>query len=308
MIMDSKMRVLVTGGRGFIGKYLVKMMRAAGWHVFAPSSTDLDVRYTGDWDLLKDFKFNTVIHLAGKLMINSHSTQDYFDVNAIGTFNILEFCRQMGIRRLVYAMTHSDTNRCKDTIRDYGCQTYGTNSWGANNAIPFIQSKVAAADMIEAYTRQKVLDGIILRLANIRGFGSSDTKYNSPFHQFIAKAKKCEPIEVWGNPPKTYRDFVYVKDVCKAFMLAAVAPAGKNGYYNIGSGVPMTILQEVEAIIDVFTPKHHQPSTIVLRPDIQEVRTASSLFETIHARMDLGWEPEFSYRDALIDFKQEAGW
>lgn len=301
-------RVLITGGWGFIGRYLVTMMAKEGWYVVAPHKHELNVTSPDSFEKFHALDFDVVIHLAAKLMIHGFTPQQYFDVNTIGTFNVLEFCRKEGIPRLVYGMTHSDTNMHQKRIFPYGCQDYGTSSW-ENNSIPFIQSKVAAADMIETYNKQKVLKGFILRLSNIRGYGSNDTKYNSPFHQFIDKARKGWPIEVWGNPPKTKRDFVYIKDVCRAFIDAASVATNECpvGYYNIGSGKALTVLEEVEAICKVFCRIEYS-SEIIMRPDIEEVRKGNSLFDISRTRLYFGWRPRYSYEAALVDYKQEAGW
>jgi len=299
------MKVLVTGGKGFIGRYLVPMMLGIGWEVDDPTHFCFDITDPIKMNKFRGRGYDAVIHLAAKLMINRHSPGDYFDVNTIGTFNVLEFCRTENIKRFVYAMTHSDTNKHTGVIHPYNSQKYGTGTWD-NNAIPFIQSKVAAADMVEAYTGQGAIDGIILRLANIRGFGSSDTKYNSPFHQFIDKARKGEPIEVWGNPPKTFRDMIYVRDVCLAF-IAAVLAHRMNGYFNVGSGIGMTILDEIRSILRVFGDPSH-PSELIFRNDIPETRTANSLFDIEKTKKFLNWEPRYKYDQGLQDFKEVAGW
>ncbi|MFA6446579.1 MAG: NAD-dependent epimerase/dehydratase family protein, partial [Candidatus Paceibacterota bacterium] len=146
-----------------------------------------------------------------------------------------------------------------------------------------------------------------------------DTKYNSPFHQFIDKARKGEDIEVWGNPPKTVRDMIYVKDVCRAFILA-IEKKDVHGWYNIGSGKGLTIKEEVKEIISVFSPWEECPeyvegnvvanyrekmSKIIYRPDIEEVRTHSCIFLINKAVKELGWWPLYTYHDALVDMKEE---
>jgi len=294
------MRVLITGGNGFVGKYAVSRMQEMDWEVIRPS---LDVSNSGRWLYLDGAnKIDAVVHLAALLMIDGHKPEDYFRVNTLGTSNALEFAKRNKIPKFIYAMTHSDTNRCSNTyITDDEVQAYGTNSF-ENNAIPFIASKIAAADMVDAYTRQGILHGVNLRLANIRGYGSQDTKFNSFFHQFIAKAQKGEEIEVWGNPPKTQRDMVYVKDVVEAIIRAIKYP-DVEGWYNIGSGIGMTIKEEIESIISVFSSLGRK-SKIRLRPDKEEIRTKSCIFLIDKAKKDFGWEPKYSYRAGLKDMKK----
>lgn len=301
------MKVLITGAHGFVGVYLRAAMVEAGWDVTATSyhcHPCLDVTKPESFDAYRGQYFNAVVHLAALLMINKHKPEDYFKVNSYGTSNVLEFCRTEKIPTLIYAMTHSDTNamdHVKATLRPYDPQIFTTGNW-EDNSIPFIASKIAAADMIEAYNIKRVLRGVILRIANIRGFGSNDTKYNSPFHQFIKKATNGEPIEVWGNPPKTKRDFIYVKDVCSAIM-AAIECQSAQGYFNVGSGIGLTIEDEIKFITQVFG---NGRSKIVYRRDIPEVRKISCVFNIMKTKMVLNWEPKYSYVEGLLDFKQEA--
>lgn len=319
------MKVLITGGQGFVGKYLADMMDTDEWLTYSPSHWMLDVTRPEDFDKFKGFGFDAVVHLAGLLMINQHKPEDYFRVNAYGTYNVLEFCRTEKIPKLIYAMTHSDVNASSHLdLEPYDQQVFKTGSWD-NNSIPFISSKIAAADMVEAYNRTlypEVFNGIILRLANIRGYGSQDTKYNSPFHQFIDKAIKGEDIEIWGNPPKTQRDMIYVKDVCSC-IIAAIKTPKVRGYFNVGSGVGLTIEDEARAIIEVFgsevrdfyqfrsdriyeSPKD-KLSRIIYRPDIPELRKVSCIFNIDKTKKILGWEPKYSYIEALEDMKKEMG-
>lgn len=292
------MKVLVTGGDGFVAGYVCEALDAGGIDVYAPGKALLDITCVDDFRDNPELEgVDAVIHLAALLMIDGHTPQQYFDVNALGTLNVLEYCRKAGIKNFIYAMTHSDTNKSKFvTIYDDNLPEYGTGGW-EKNSIPFITSKVAAMNMVQAYNRMGVLNGKILRLSNIRGVGSADTKYGCVFHQFIQKAKKGHPIEIWGNPPKTIRDMIYVKDVARAFLHALMYPG--SGVYNIGSGVGYTILEEAKAIIEVFGGK----SEIIYRPDMEEYRKVSCIFNCRRAEEELNWKPKYSYRDGLADMK-----
>jgi UDP-glucose 4-epimerase len=297
------MRVLITGGKGFVGRHLKEMMEMTGWDIVAPSKEELDILNPESFDKYNLQDFDAVIHLAALLMIDGYSPAQYFAYNAVGTFNVLEFCRKNRIPKIIYAMTHSDVNKADTIIVDeWTPQHFGTNSFD-KNSIPFISSKIAAADMIAAYHRQGEVQGIILRLSNIRGVGSRDEKYNCVFRSFIDKAIKGANIEIWGDPPKTFRDLIYIKDVCSAF-IAAVKSKQAFGYYNIGSGKGLTIEEEARAIIKVFSSVMHQ-SEIVYRRDIEEVRKVSCVFDISRARKELNWMPIYSYEEGLQDYRKE---
>lgn len=305
------MNILVTGQNGFVGRYLVEKLKTMNCDkVFHfPSFVDIlnplnncAIMDSEGQIVDGEVKIDAVVHLAAKLMINNHRARQYFNTNAVGTFNILEFCRVNKIPKLIYAMTHSDqNNHASDFVDEMNIADFTTNSF-ENNAIPFIASKVAAAQMVEAYTKTGIVNGVILRIANIRGVGSSDTKYDSPFHQFIRKAQNGESIEIWGNPAKTRRDMIYVKDVVDA-IVKSVEISNVKGTFNIGSGVGLTVREEIVSIRKVFCDPSNM-SELIFRIDIPELRTKTSIFKINRAKNILRWVPKYSYEQALMDMKK----
>ena len=282
------MKILVTGAKGFVGKYLVEELKKREYEVVGIGREEWDVRQRAPSFLPRGI--DIVVHCAALLMIDGHAPKAYFQTNAVGTYNVLEFCRENNAK-MIYLMTHSDINAHNDIyIDDDVDSVYG----GSPEVIAFIASKVAAKQMIEAYNRSGYVKGVILRLANIRGVGSKDTQYNCVFHQFIEKAKKGEPIELWGAL-KTIRDLIYVKDVVNAIILSFGAVPG---IYNVGSGIGLTIKQEAEAIVDVFSPIQNRSQFIYL-PDVEEVRKKSCVFRIDKARKEFGWYPKYSYVEAV---------
>lgn len=292
------MMIVVTGAQGFIGQYVVNELKREGKEVW---SDLFDIRNTEGYRFLPDKDIEAVVHCAALLMIDDHSPTMYFLTNTIGTYNILEYCRRVGAK-LIYTMTHSDVNAAGELyITEQTPRCFTTSSYGQNgNSIPFITSKIAASEMIEAYNRSGLIEGVILRLSNIRGVGSKDTRYNSVFHQFIQKAKLGETIELWGER-KTIRDLIYVKDVARAIRMAI--DGAQPGLYNIGLGQGLTIEDEAKAIIDVFSSEYSR-SMIFYRPEIEEVRKHSYIFAIDKARRDFRWEPLYSYKQGLEDMKQ----
>ena len=305
--------IIVTGANGFIGRYLVDQLSKDGKEIFA---TDINTRRetyykksnipfvainiteAKEFEGLPEKNINAVVHPAGLLSIDTakYTARDYLMVNALGTYNVLEYCRKNDIKKIVYAMTHSDVNRSKELViteetpREFG------------GALPYIVSKISAMNFIEGYSRDYGIKGICLKFPGIRGYGSRDTYYNCVFHQFIQKAMKSEPIEIWGEH-KTVRDVVYIKDVVAA-IIGALKSKKANGLYNIGSGVGLTIEDEAKAIIKVFSPKDN-PSKLIYRPDIEEVRKRSYIFDISKAKRDFGYSPKYSYEEAMKDYKKE---
>jgi len=311
------MFVLVTGANGFIGKYLVKALIKQGVRVLATSHDNknkdyfisigaefckLDVTNPDDFKLLPK-AVKAVVHTAALLRIDrdKHSPQDYINVNAYGTFNVLEYCREIGAK-IIYTMTHSDIDASSETIIKEETERCYVSPYGSDNVYPFIVSKIAGVNFIEAYDRDGVVQGIIFRISNIRGFGSRDTRYNCVFHQMITKAQKSEDIEIWGEH-NTIRDMIYIKDVVNV-IIKAIHSKSAHGLYNIGFGKGVSIEDEAKSIIKVFSPPDNE-SKLIYRPDIEEVRKKSTIFDNSKARKEFEWEPIYNYYYAMVDYKKE---
>ena len=310
-------RILVTGANGFIGRYLVDRLHRDGREVVAIGTSaevedyynNIGIKYIkvdirNEEDFAKIGPVDAVVHLAGLLSIDAEgwTPKDYFLTNALGTYNIMEYCRKQKVGTVVFSMTHSDMNKAKEVvITDSTPQQYG-GIRETGSPLPYIISKIAAMNIINTYAAECGIRQVIMRLPGIRGFGSQDTLHDCVFHQFIEKAESGRPIEIWGKH-ETKRDFVYVKDVVQAIE-KALDNENARGTYNIGSGEGLTILDEAEAIIDVFSDPNNQ-SKIVFRPDIPELRTRSFIFDYSKAEKDFGYRPSYTYHAGLIDFKKE---
>lgn len=286
--------VLITGAGGFIGRYTVSEL-SKKFHIFPFDRKTLNITKPEDFNKIPK-GIDAVVHPAGLLSIDAHKSMEYFKVNIGGTYNVCEFCRVNDIKNIIFIMTHSDVNRSdnvlisENTPRKYG----GT-------AVPYIISKIAALELIQNYGKEYGIRDVAFRLPGVRGYGSRDSFYNCVFHQFIQKAIRGEPIEIWGEH-KTVRDFVYIKDVTRAIE-SALGNDNAHGLYNIAIGKGHTIEDEANAIIDVFSPDGKK-SRIVYRPDIPEVRTRSYIFDITKAEKDFGFKPKYSYRDGLVDMKK----
>ncbi|MGD0780432.1 MAG: NAD(P)-dependent oxidoreductase [Dehalococcoidales bacterium] len=311
--------IIVTGAAGFVGRYLVDQLIKDGVEVLATARSqageqyykkqgipfiNLDVSNEEDFTKLPKQGVEGVAHVAALLSIDiaQHTPKDYLLTNALGTYNVLEYCRKNNIKKIVYTMTHSDVNRAKEVIITEETPRQFGATIGLGNTVPFIVSKIAASTFIEVYDGDGLIQAIMLRLPGVRGYGSRDTYYNTVFHQFIQKAMKSGPIEIWGEH-KTVRDLVYVKDVTAAIS-QALKSENARGLYNIGSGKGLTIEDEAKAIIKAFSPPG-KPSPLVYRPDIEEVRKRSYVWDISKAKRELDWEPRYSYYEAMVDYKKE---
>ena len=101
--------------------------------------------------------------------------------------------------------------------------------------------------------------------------------------------------------PKEFKDILYVKDLCQ-MMYKAVFADVDGGVYNVGTGIRTTLRQQIEGMIEVFSPKEKK-STIIECPD--KPTFTSFVMDIESARRDLGYEPQYDYISYLEDYKRE---
>ncbi len=310
--------ILIAGATGYVGRYLGKHMAEQGEQVLALGRDKKVMEFfrrcsvpCQEFDITDDESYrrlprkgvDVVINLAAVLAEIATPVETMFAVNALGTYKLLEYCRTNGIRRFVQASSHkvyNDIHHIPLRESDYPCFT-GDHS-------PYIISKIAAENFVEYYNKDFGIQGIVLRLTGVHGYGEilgfleRDGNYTkSTFEIFVEKAMKTEPLEVWGDC-KAVRDHIYIRDAVTAFIAAAQSSAAK-GVYNIATGVGLSLLEEAQGLVDVFSPPGRK-SPIVRRPE-KPAFTRSYVYDISRARRDLDWAPKYSYIEMLKDYRRE---
>lgn len=320
--------IVVIGATGFVGMYTVEELIESGKEVVAAGRNkqlgailremgaefvELDITRPEDFKKLPTDSVEGVILLAGLLpanakadLENDENASEYFEVNTIGTINVLEYCRKNGIRKLISTCSYSDVSGAwgkgypitEDEPRDF--KLHG------DHAI-YVVSKNAANDVIEYYNQQHGMQGSVFRFPPVYGVGPHGTilvngkPYKSGIATFIDNAKEGKDIELWGDPHIT-RDIIYVKDVARAFKLA-LESGRAYGLYNMTSGTSLDLEAQAKAVIEVFGDD--KGSRIVYRPDKLN-NTPSYLYDMSKAKRDFDFEPEFTnYMAMMRDYKEE---
>lgn len=116
----------------------------------------------------------------------------------------------------------------------------------------------------------------------------------------IDLASQGKNIELWGDP-NAFKDILYIKDLCQ-MMYKALFVDIDGGTYNAGTGIKTTLQEQIQGMIDVFSPKNHK-SKIVYRPEKNSF--TSFIMDIDNARRELGYEPEYTYLKYLQDYKKE---
>ncbi len=320
--------VIIIGATGFIGHYTTKYLIEQGVEVLATGRSQknseilkkMGAKYI-EFDMTKEEDINKlptenvegVIVLAGLLPANSktdiskdENAADYFKVNTIGVINVLEYCRKNNIKKLISTSSYADVFnswRAGYAIKETEPRGY---KFTGDHAV-YVMSKNAATDVIEYYNQQHGMSGAIFRLPPVYGVGPHSTiyvngkSYKSAIQTWIDNAEEGKDIEIWGDSHLS-RDIIYVKDVARAFYLALKSDKTK-GLYNMTSGVPLTLEDQVKIIIDVFTKD--KKSNIVYRPELAN-NTPSFLFDMSKAEQDFGFVPEYrDYKELMLDYKKE---
>lgn len=320
--------VIIIGATGFIGHYTTKYFRDNNIEVLATGRDkknskllkqmgaeflEFDMTKEEDIKKLPTENVDGVIVLAGLLPANSktdiskdENAADYFKINTIGVINILEYCRKNNIKKVISTSSYADVFdswKAGYAIKETEPRGY---KFTGDHAV-YVMSKNAATDVIEYYNQQHGMQGAIFRLPPVYGVGPHSSiyvngkYYKSGIQTWIENAEKGADIEIWGNPHLS-RDIIYVKDVARAFYLALKSDNAK-GLYNMTSGVPLELEDQVKSIIEVFTKD--KKSKIIYRPD-KPNNTPSFLFDMTKAKEDFGFVPQYkNYLEIMRDYKKE---
>ncbi len=295
------MRVVVTGGAGFIGSATAEVLLMKGYEVLIydnlysgskeniPHGAELVIGDIRNFDKLMEALRGAwgVVHLAAIVSIEE-ALQDPWKaarVNVEGTLNVLEACRKLEIERLVYASS---------------CAVYGDPiTLPVNEEHPlkpknvYGASKLSGEALVNAYAETYGLKSISLRYFNVYGPRMHGGPYAGVIHKFITAALEGEPLVIYGDGMQT-RDFIYVYDVARANVAALKSRA--TGQFNIGTGRSVTIKELAHMILELTkssSPVRHGPT----RPgDIRHSRA-----DITRAVNELKWEPKVKLEEGLAD-------
>jgi len=303
------MTALVTGGAGFIGSNLVRALLEGGSDVIVlddfstgrsenlPSSPRLTVVDADlvDYDGLESLvgRCDVVFHEAAQVGTIPSILDPAADarINVLGTVRLLAACRGSSVERIVIASSAAPFGEAQAERIDES-HPQRPESFYALSKLAAEWYAVMAASLLGLPT-------VCLRYFNVYGVPLTRSEYAGVISIFLERLRRDEPLVVYGDGEQQ-RDFVYVKDVVAANLLAA-----RNGTpgatYNIGTGSPTTVLELANAMSDLAG----RPPNIELRPArAGEIRR--SVADIGGARAALGFEPRHDLRSGLADMWAEA--
>ena len=309
--------IIVFGATGFVGRYLCIDLKNKGKDVLALGRSKnvgeffkengvrfqyFDITADSYYDKLPKSGVECVINLAAITGKHEVPVENFFEVNTIGTYKTLEFCRKNKIKKYILASMHKLYNDIdKKVISEMDYPKY------RGDHTPFIISKIAAENFVEYYNKDFDMNGMIFRFTGVHGYGEvfghikkDGSRTKSTFEMFIKKALKGETIEVWGDI-NLKRDHIYVKDLIEVLEKGAESQ-DRRGVYNIASGHGASVLEEAKAIADAFAVD--KKSKVVHMPDKQGL-LRGYIYDISKAKKDFNWEPEYPLLTMLEDYKKE---
>lgn len=270
---------LVTGSDGFIGRFLVKELEKNNYQIIKlDRSSGKDIT---KWDDIKSLpKADVVFHLAAITFIPfcMSNPRETYEVNTLGTLNILEYCRKHNAR-LVYASSYI-----------YGAPKYlpvdEKHPLQANN--PYSRSKLMAESLCEDYHNNYGINCVILRPFNVYGPGQRD---DFLIPSIIKQLKQNNKLQLKDPEPK--RDFIHVSDMVNAYLKAA----GYTGFevFNIGSGKSYSVREIVDKLLKI----HEKHATVKFTNEKRKDEIMDCFADITKAKKLLDWQPSVSFENGL---------
>jgi nucleoside-diphosphate-sugar epimerase len=299
------MKVLITGGAGFIGSHLVRRSLAIGAEVAVLDDLSTGRRanldevaadvefFEGDVRIPSDIEravrgCDAVLHQAALPSVprsiadpaSSHA------VNATGTLNVLIAARDAGVGRLVFASSSSVYGATPGLPKKEEMATLPLS--------PYAIAKCAAESYCRSFFDLYGLQTVALRYFNVFGPRQDPlSEYAAVVPRFIAAFRASAPPTIYGDGGQS-RDFTYVENVVDANMAALESPAAPGHVYNIACGERITLNQLASGLRDQLgtdLEPIHGPARA------GEVR--HSLADVSHAREDLGYDPRIGLAEGL---------
>jgi UDP-glucose 4-epimerase len=299
------MNVLVTGGAGFIGSNLVRLLVSQGHDVTVLD--DLSSGHRKNLELIPGVRFiegdvrdadavrramsgaEAVFHLAASVG-NARAIDDPIrdsEINVLGTLQVLEAARREGAKKLVFSSSAGIFGELRTLPI---CEDHP-----AEPRSPYGASKLAAEKHCLVYGHLYDIEVVCLRYFNVYGPNQRYDMYGNVIPIFAHQLMHRQPLVIYGDGDQT-RDFANVRDVALANYKAATTP-GAKGAFNIGSGTRVTINGLVRLLEDAFGSEavvKHAPT----RPgDVRD-----SLADISAARAAFGFEPAVGLAEGLHEY------
>ncbi|MBU3091655.1 NAD(P)-dependent oxidoreductase [Clostridium sp. CM028] len=319
-----KKKVIIFGATGNTGAYLIEYcienLNSQEFEIIAVGRKQtkffqkrgieyysVDITDSSQFNKLPQNGIHAVINLAAALpaYMEGYKPEQYMETNIVGAFNVLEYCRRTQADRILYPQSEGDLSGYwgkEILIKPDFPRSF---SYKGDHAL-YVISKNTAVDMIEHYHQTYNIKSFIFRCPTIYAYTPNQYFYVDgekrvlAYRHLMNQAMAGKQIEMWGEPTKA-KDVVYVRDFCQ-MLCKAITVDRECGFYNVGTGRAVTLKEQIEGVIEVFSPKGSK-SVIIPCPDKPNSR--EFIMDITNAREELGYIPQYYYLDYLKDFKKE---
>ena len=283
---------IVTGGAGFIGSHIVEKLKRLDHMVvvvdneysdndnfhWRKDTLNVNIDITDYKGLKKAFTgADYIFHCAAEARIGPaiENPVNALNINTIGTCNVLQCAREVGAKKVLYSSTSSG----------YGLNEAPNIETQPDDCLnPYSVSKIAGEKLCKMYTDLYGLNTIIFRYFNVFGERAPRKGQYAPVTGIFLRQKAAgEPLTIVGDGEQR-RDYIYVKDVANANIMAAISNPDDDAYgqvYNVGSGKNYSVNEIASFITD---------DTINIPPRIGEARNSLANIDKI--QKTFAWKPE----------------
>jgi len=306
------MKVLVTGGAGFIGSQLVEKLLGEGHNVaivddfndfYDPKIKranisavakeiavhDVDLR-DGEKvaDLFRKEKFDAVFHLAARAGVRPSIQQPqlYYDTNVAGTLRLLEGARTSGAARFIFASSSSVYGAAKQV-------PFSEEEHLTQTLSPYAATKIAGEFLCSTYSHLYKMRIVALRYFTVYG---ARQRPDLAIHQFSRKIHAGEPIDQFGDGT-TRRDYTYIDDIIQGTMAALKYEGPMFDVFNLGESETIQ-LRDLIAAIEKTLAKKAKINRLPEQPGDMPLTCA----DISKARKLLGYNPKTKFEDGLPKF------
>ena len=308
------MKILVTGGAGFIGSHLVdKLLKDNHLVCVIDNLNDyydpliklhnlksaknnknfifyqVDIENINNLkDVFNKHNFDVVVHLAARAGVSPSliNPTDYMNTNVLGTVNILECMREYSVSKIVVASSSSVYGNCSANI-------FSENLKVSEPISPYAASKIACEQICYTWHYLYNINTVALRFFTVYGPRQRPDLAISKFTSLIDKGL---PIEMYGDGTSV-RDYTYIDDIISGVISSIEYSKSSYEVINLGGGAPISLIEMIKSIEEELNKK-----AVIIRREMQQGDVKKTACDTSKARILLNYVPQFCFKDGLHRF------
>ncbi|ALI36768.1 UDP-glucose 4-epimerase [Candidatus Nitrosocosmicus oleophilus] len=308
--LRSVQRVLVTGGAGFIGSHIVDELLKRGFETFVIDDFSSGKLYNlknnllnprlhvlpGDisqiHNIMKDIEeIDVVFHEAAIASVTEsvRNPEKVFYSNVRSTMKVIDFCLNSGVKKIIFASSSAVYGDLSNDVLNEDLACKPTSPYGA--------SKLSVENYLHSYWKTYGLKCVSLRYFNVYGPRQSNNEYSGVITIFIDRLINNQSPIIYGDGSQT-RDFVNIQDVVYANMLSMESNNAVGEIFNVGTGIPTSILDLVQIARNTVGKDEINPTFT----DARAGDILQSLSDISRARNLLAYNPKINLQDGLESF------